>query len=612
MQDNNTIFEIDPELLAGFIDEAREGLTTLDNLFIQLETEPANIETIDAIFRPIHTIKGNSAFFGLMKLKRLAHEMETLLTLAKEGKLFLNKTVINVLLAGVDQLKEILARARDGKDEITDETQFDVLVQKIIASRENKTDTIELWDELFCKFEKFKRDFVNIDASYIKQLDDVIEIAEHLKKGNTSGEKQFSKITEPSDNNKTEVKSASAKVKSPQETNKTMRVAEETIDNFLGYVGELIVIGKMYDYLQKNIEDKKSRSFVKDFKRVNETFESLSENLQKSIMEIRKVPVRTILQKAPRMVHDIAIAAGKEIKVELIGQEIEIDKRLVEILDAPLIHMVRNSADHGIETPAERLSAGKEKQATVRIAVSENKSDITLSISDDGKGINLEAIKAKGVKLGLVRDDQKLTEEQITDLLFVSGVSTAEKITEVSGRGVGMDVVKRNIESVNGKITINTKQGQGTEIIIRLPKTVSTQIIDGFLVNVSGNCFIIPMDKVMEVFRPDAKDISSVKEKSQCVLRHNELLPIVKLSDIFGQNHESKCQDGKILVSTNILKKRVAFCVDEAMGVQKVVLKDFGNLELKSQFYTAAAVMGNGSVAMILDVDKIAGFAVTE
>lgn len=702
--EDNTVFDIDPELMAGFVDEAEDGMATLDSLFIELESEPGNIETINAIFRPVHTIKGNSAFFGLMKVKKLAHEMESLLTLAKEEKLVLNQSIISVLLGGVDQLKEMLAKARDGQDEVSDESAFDELVEKVVSARETKEDITDLWDGFLGKFEKVKADFAKLDSSYVKQLDALIEMATQLNPGSSSSKDPSGKEeqTQPaipealqeiksiieqqredslnedeantvltnltilrglvtseevgeiientlseyhriadsggvgesllvellrekieklllfddwktsSDDSKTETTKSKAKAKPTKGTGKTMRVAEDSIDNFLGYVGELIVVGEMYNYLQNNISGiGLNADFAKDFKRVNETFDNLSANLQKSIMEVRKVPVRTILQKAPRMIRDIATDSGKEIKIELIGEEIEIDKRLVETLDGPLTHMVRNSADHGIEMPDDREAVGKPRQGTVCIAVTESEDDVTLTISDDGKGINLEAIKAKAVTLGIMKSDQELTEEQIIDLLFASGVSTAEKVTEVSGRGVGMDVVKRNIEAANGKIKINTEQEQGSEFVIRLPKTVSTQIIDGFLVRLGENRYVIAMDKVQEVFSPEDRDISSVSERGQCVLRHDELLPVIRVSNLFDESSLSGKQcNNEIMVSINIRKKRIAFCVDEVLGVQKVVLKDLNGLELDSELYSAAAIMGDGNVAMVLDVDGIAGTSV--
>ena len=701
---NSTVFDVDSELMAGFIDEAQEGLATLDSLFVKLEAEPTNLDIINAIFRPVHTIKGNSAFFGLMKVKELAHEMETLLGLAKkENKLVPNQSTINVLLTGVDQLKEMLARTRDGQSEIEDETCFNELIEKIISARETKGDTDALWTELFDKLEKVKTDFAELDSTYAKQLDAVIAVASRLKTNKPSTDSQPDKtqvkaqpdIPEPlqkvksildqhrgerlgkAENavileNLTALKeltssrkaaeimesvldeyhrivesdgaveallvellqekiealvslddwktaSGSSKIKSiepkpkattektkpAEQARKTMRVTEDSIDNFLSHVGELIVVGEMYNYLQKTVsESDLSTKLATDFRRVNETFDNLSDNLQKSIMEIRKMPVRVVLQKVPRMVRDIAKACGKEVNVELHGEDIEIDKRLIETLDAPLTHMVRNAVDHGIEMPDSRQTSGKSRQGTVCVSVTETADDITLTISDDGKGLDLETIRAKAVELGLAKPGQELTQDQITDMIFTSGFSTAEKVTEVSGRGVGMDVVNRNIVAAKGKITIDIKAGQGTKFSIRLPKTISTQIIDGFLARLGCNCYVIPMDKVQEVFRPEPQNVSSITGKGECVLRHGELLPVIRLTDVFG-NFSSSDEQGtdRIMVSASTGKKRMALCVDDVIGVQKVVLKELDGLELNSQLYSAAAVMGDGTVAMVLDID---------
>jgi len=283
--------------------------------------------------------------------------------------------------------------------------------------------------------------------------------------------------------------------------------------------------------------------------------------------------------------------------------------------------MVRNAVDHGVEMPDTRQAAGKPAVGIVRVAVTETPDDVTLTISDDGKGLDIEAIKEKAVNLGLLKPDQQLTRDQIIDTIFTSGVSTAEKVTEVSGRGVGMDVVKRSITSANGKITIETEPGQGTEFAIRLPKTVSTQIITGFLVKLADNRYVIPMDKVQEVFRPEPQQLSSITSRGQCVLRHGKLLPVVKLADIFegslvshslissqtrSSSSDEKDIDG-IMVAANAGNRPMAIYVDDVIGVQKVVLKELGRLEVNSQFYSAAAVMGDGTVAMVLDIDRLFG-----
>lgn len=720
--EDNAAFDIDPELLAGFVDEAQEGLATLDSLFVKLEAEPANLDIINAIFRPVHTVKGNSAFFGLMKVKSLAHEMETLLDLAKQEKLVPNQAIIDVLLEGVDSLKEMLTKTREGQAEVEDETYFNELLQKVISSREVKEDTTSLWAELCDKLEKAKDDLAKLDSSYAEQFDAIIAVVSQLRtdklSANASAEKDQaqadSAIPKPlqeiktildrhseseegldeadaavvldnltvlkelttnqkaaeiiksaldeyhrvvggggtgdsllvellqekietllslsdwkitSDSAKPKTAPATQKAKPAEEARKTMRVTEDSIDNFLTYVGELIAVGEMYDHLQKVVSTSESNTnLATEFRRVNETFSDLSDNLQKSIMEVRKVSVSTLLQKIPRMVRDIASASGKQVKAELTGEDIEIDKRLIETLDAPLTHMVRNAVDHGVEMPDVRQAAGKPAEGIVRVAVTETPDDVTLTISDDGKGLDIEAIKTKAINLGLLKSDQQLTNDQIVDMIFTSGVSTAEKVTEVSGRGVGMDVVKRSITAANGEITIDTKPGQGTEFKIKLPKTVSTQIIIGFLVKLAGNRYVIPMDKVQEVFRPEPQQLSSITSRGQCVLRHGKLLPVVKLADIFNGSlvsnsllnsgtqsylSEQKEIEG-IMVAAKAGNRPVAIYVDDVIGVQKVVLKELGRLEVNSQFYSAAAVMGDGTVAMVLDIDRLIGLVSSE
>jgi len=617
--DDNTVFDVDPELLAEFVDESQESLSTLDSLFVALEADPENLDVIAAIFRPVHTLKGNSAFFGLLKTKKLAHEMETLLDLATQGRLVPNQSVISVLLAGVDQLKEICARIRDGHGEVEDESLFGELIDKIIGARKTKEGGTRLWTDLLEKLAQAKTDFAELDSAYAEKLDEIISIARQLKVNKTPTldpiPKRQTKTQDADPRPVLEPKSPSQAGASPEkpqpakESGKSMRVAEDDIDNFLGYVGELIVTGEMYNHLQGSLSKSGlNTGLAMEFKRLNETFDTLSCNLQNSIMDIRKVPIRTVLQKAPRIIRDIAAANGKEIKVELVGEDTKVDKRLIEILDGPLTHMVRNAADHGIESPEDRQSAGKARQGTVRLAATETEEDIVLTISDDGKGIDLEAIKAKAAKLGIIKPDESLAEEQLIEMLFASGVSTAEKVTEVSGRGVGMDVVKRNIEAANGNISINTQPGQGSEFVIRLQKTVSTQIIDGFLVRVDENCYVIPLDKVREVFSPEGQDMCNVVERGLCVLRHDELLAVVRLSDVFqtdclSQRHD----DNAIMVSTSVGGKKIAFCVDNVLGVQKLVLKDLEGLELNSDVFSSGAVMGDGTVAMVLDVDHLAG-----
>lgn len=724
----NSVFDIDPELLSGFIDDSLDDLASLDHLFVALESSPDNLETINAIFRPVHSIKGNSAFFGLMKLKKLAHELETLLDLARKEKLVTDQAVISILLEGMDELKAILSRTSNQEPEIADEEKFSSLVERVIASKDSDAGVGVLESNLLRKLEELRKKCTELEQVHAAELDTIITMTiqlaaddnnaasgiiddpcvaapealtkiisivsqpcqenvsdedskivltcltelqdttentealaildeaideyhtmvdtvgfdpllcellhDKMKKlsslrpwGNTSdagrevtsasGTSAESKPTdeERCDNEKTNDKentndkdgvngNARQATKPAKVGDKTMRVSEDSIENFLGFVGELIVVGEMYNYLQrKAVTNGDNDRLAAEFKRINETFYNLSNSLQESIMEIRKVPIRILLQKAPRIVRDIAAASGKKIKVELVGEDIRIDKRLIETLDAPLTHMVRNSADHGVESPEARQAGGKDKQGVVRIVVSENEDDVTLAISDDGKGLDYDAIKNKAVKLGIVSPGEELTQEQVTTLLFTSGVSTATEVTDVSGRGVGMDVVKRNIVDANGEITVNSTAGKGTEFVIRLPKAVTTQIIDGYLVELGSNRYVIPLGNVREVFCAEPNDISSVTGQGECVLRHDKLLPVIR---IFGCSVPADSENGgQTMVTIEVNDKHVALYVNNVIGIQRVVLKELDGLELESDVYSAAAVMGDGSLAMVLDIERL-------
>ncbi len=613
METEELNIDIDPELLAEFCDESQEELASLDSLFVSLGENPSCVETITAIFRPMHTIKGNSAFFGLMKVKKLAHELETLLSQAKEGKLTADDNVINILLRGTDMLRQMLDRASRSEPELTAPEAFDELIAAIEAAKSADSGS-QLWQKVSAAVEDIQDRINDLDNEFAQKLIKLFDSLNQIQKG--SGDKKDKpkknhsdnntvSDTQPNDENQPDQPPGDQQEKNKTETRKTMRISEDAIDKFLGYVGELVVVGQMYSHLQKDISDSNRRHAVaKDFRTVNETFNDLSENLQKSIMEIRKVPVKGLLQKVPRMVRDIASAAGKDIQVKLQGQDIQVDKSIMEALDGPLTHMARNAADHGIETVEERKAAGKNTKGTITVSVTETSDDISLSIIDDGKGLNFDALREKAVKLAMIEPDQELTRRQVTDLIFMSGLSTAQKVTDVSGRGVGMDVVRQNIENANGKIIVESEQSKGSKFTIKLPKSVSTQITDGLLIELAGGCYVIPLDKVLETFHVPAQSIKTVKEKGKCVMNHASLLPVVELSGRFGLSSQNEKQEFT-LVAIESRGKTVAVEVDNVIGTQRVVLKTVQGINFSSNLFKAASIMGDGKVAMVLDVDNI-------
>jgi len=720
-------YDINPELLSGFIYESLEGLEPLDTLLIELEKNPADSELVNTIFRPVHSIKGSSAFFGLLKIKELAHKMEDLLDNIRQKKIKISKDVISVLLPGLDLLRSMFDNIRGGTKEIDDEASFQKTINLIIEISEKKYDPFKedkvensatFLKDLIFKLEDLRR-YIQPDLTYFiddaekiitkimpeettsvltskdsdvcenrelaellkttlhlleTPIEDVLdtEISKKIKKKllklqqaadspetksiisesveiydafmkdigfdsllqktlteninilQETGKWKTEKIID-ADSETTEKKKSAAQEASKERRSgidrrdvftaaaeKTMRVSEKNIDSFLSYVSELVVVEEMFNYLQKKlVSSSASRSIADDFKRVIETFGNLSGNLRKSILSIRTVPVKSVLQKAPRIIHDIAAAGNKKVDVKIEENNILIDKSYIEMLDAPFTHIIRNAVDHGIESEKERISAGKPPKGNILITMQEFENNMELTISDDGKGLNYGAITKKAEEMEIIAKGQILEENAVVDLLFVSGVSTAEKVTDVSGRGVGMDVAKKNIEAAGGKIMIESKQGQGSTFTISLPKSVSTQIMEGFLVRTGNDIYVMPMELIGESFALKTGDISSVKKKGEMLLRRGGLFPILRLGAKLNKNYkkspENICSaaEEKIAISININSKQYALCVDEIVGVQKVVVKNIEALPIKKKLFDGAAMLGDGSVAMIIGADGL-------
>lgn len=702
--------EVDPQLCAEFIDDSLEGLSQVSDMFVELEADPTNSETISAIFRVAHSIKGSAAYFELMRIKALSHEMETLLDLARQGKMVPSREVIDALLASVDELVAMFHRARAGDPEVVDESHFTQLVEKLTAvAGSEDTDQEVLWTKLLealrpseaggasvdqlaatlasalecasklaamsnagcvamqssdadreawpesartlhalidsTAADKFDDEAANQGAEAIKQLkaalvgsdaeaavqraisdydmvhdsiggDPILHhiLANVLEELTEMGawdapekESPAAAGTAPTESQPSTPQEAD---KTPKKTPdgepraaKTMRVTEESIDAFLADVGELIVLGEMYNNLQSCIVD---RAASTELRRVNEVFAKLTKDLQHGIMDVRKVSIGSLLKRGPRIVRDVAVASGKEIETVIIGEDVAIDRSLVEVLEAPLVHIVRNAADHGIEKPEQREAAGKSRIGRVEISAEETKEHIVLTIRDDGNGLDYDALAAKGVSLGLIPAGRKPTDAEIVNLLFAPGVSTAETVTDVSGRGVGMDVAKRNIESMKGRIEVTSTPGQGSVFSIRMPKSISTQILTGFTVVVGKERYILPIERVVCCYRLEKGQITTIGGRGACMYHGDEVLCVYRLHAIWGHVEPLTAEscDGIVIV-VELKDCRAALHVDDVEGVKQVVLKEIECLGHNSNVFQGGAIMGDGAVATIVDVDRL-------
>jgi two-component system chemotaxis sensor kinase CheA len=369
-----------------------------------------------------------------------------------------------------------------------------------------------------------------------------------------------------------------------------------------------VVVEEMFAYLWKKLQTRNDE-VTKEFRQILHTFSSLSDRLRTDILAIRKVEAGVLLQKAPRIVRDIAAQAGKSIKVTCSGEALKIDKSYIDLLDAPLLHMVRNAADHGIETPEKRAAAGKPGEGNIYIALEEKENVLELSIRDDGNGLDYEAIARKAVSLGLTAPGDALTDELVTQLIFASGVSTAQTVSEVSGRGVGMDVVKRAVESAKGRISIVSVKGKGCTFSVALPRSVSTRILDGYLVRAcGGEVYVLPMGSVIEAFSAERSGLSTVAGKGKMVIRHEKLMPVVALGEKLAgrrgggrpSSHPENGGDRLTMVSVKAGKGMCALMVEGILGVQKIVAKPIAGLAVEKDLFDGAAMLGDGGVAMII------------
>ena len=801
------LYDIDREMMADFLDESIDSFAAIPGLFVELEANPANLKIIEAIFRPVHSLKGNAAYFGLMKIKSLAHEMESVLDLLRKSRLVVSQVIVDYLLEGTDAIVSILDAARSSGREVVDEAHyatvlkhikslleseagpapaevlekwvairtnleelrlsgafksdgekekldqiidmveelappaarkikapgskfsgnnplqtliqvvkaapgemtekekiqiirglirnieeraqveeakkiicdareeleifvsklgFDPMLQESLLEMADTLTTLQNWDEVVEEQNPLKaltamiktppedlppKEQADAVLQYLQQLGPLavseeagniivqaveefdlfiskIGYDEMLKEGLLDHAANLEKlqdwrpvvdepekpVTKPVETEKAlpepeipetlpseivATEEAKPQSKKEKEPSRTMRVSEESIDAFLGYVGELIAVDEMFRYIHSEmVRNDIDLQITSSFLRVVNTFTKLSDDLQKSIMEIRKVSVRPMLQKTQRIVRDIANNHAKIIETTIEGGDTQIDRSLVDTLEAPLVHMVRNAADHGIELPGDRRSGGKEESGNIVVSVRESEDEIILAISDDGRGLNYERIKEKALRLGLLRPDDRVTEDRLADLIFSSGFSTADQVTDVSGRGVGMDAVKRSVEDAGGQVILESTPGKGTVFRIHLPKTVGTQILNSFVVHVGQERFVLPMDRISGSFKPEAQWFHRLPNGALCIKRNENIMPIVSLSGpYFGDPGD--LIDG-ILITMESKLTPFAFYVDSIIGMQKVVLRGIPWFDAAK--FSGAAIMGDGRVSMIVNV----------
>jgi two-component system chemotaxis sensor kinase CheA len=544
----------DPEMADLFLAEALDHLGTIEAALLALDERPGDVTLLNDIFRPFHTIKGNAGALGVTSVQEVAHRVENLLDLARSGRRTMGPADVDVVLRAVDVLSSMI---RDIGARLSGQPGADLapMAHTLIAS-----------------------------------VDLLIS----------------SEAEEPAA--KSPASSESLKVEAPAETASTTRRGEDLtaikvdmrkLESLVDAVGELIIVQSLIqeDPLLAHTVDHRLAGNLGQLKRI-------TAGLQRSAMALRMVPIRQAFQKVSRIVRDLSRKANKSVELVLTGEDTELDRKMVEEITDPLMHMVRNSLDHGIEPADMRKAAGKRPQARLALSAYHQGGHIVIEIADDGKGLDTERIKARALARGVIAPGATPSADEIHALIFEPGFSTAEKVTEISGRGVGMDVVRRNIDALRGQIEITSETGKGTTFFIRLPLTLA--VLDGLIVGVGRERFVMPTTGVRESLRPLPSQVHHVQGTPRLVQVRDSLLPLVSLGELFGLPHEGNpCQATVVVIEDG--GSRVGLVVDALLGKQEVVIKSLGETFASVRGLAGGAILGDGRIGLILDAHGIVG-----
>jgi two-component system chemotaxis sensor kinase CheA len=566
------------ELLTEFYAEAVDHLQQIEAALLALDQQPDNPEALAAIFRSFHTIKGNAGFLGLVPMHMLAHEVESLLDLARNDKLRLTAPIITEILRSRDALQaltqQVSVALEQGRlpDQIIPVSHLIASV-KILAAGGGAAASVPAPASAAPE-----RETAALPSSDEPELAPIVPMP---------GVPAVTNVVAA-------VKKAAAGPAAKATGSATVRVNTEKLDSLMDVVGELVIVQSQL------IES--SRQVSSDNATLQRNVAQLSritKELQSTAMSLRMIPIKPTFQKMERLARDLARDFDKKVAFVTSGEDTELDRTVVEEIGDPLVHMVRNALDHGLEPTADRIRAGKSEQGELHLRAYHQGSNIVIELQDDGRGIDPDRIYRKAVEKGVISPGAQLSRDEILALIFAPGFSTAEKVTSVSGRGVGMDVVKRNIEKLRGKIEISSEIGKGSIFKIKLPLTMA--IIDGLVVRVGDDRFILPSTSVQMALRPTRESISTVQGHGEVLELRGRFVPIHRLNRRFGIPGEAANPWEGIVVIVESSGKTSALLVDEMVSKQEVVIKNLGAFMQNLPGVAGGAILGDGNIALILD-----------
>lgn len=625
-----------------FFDEATEHLDGMESLLLSMDVNAPDTEQLNPIFRAAHSIKGGAAMFGFKDIAELTHEMETVFDRVRKGQMPLSKDLVDVFLISGDLLRAMVAVRKGDGDGVPEEdvtalcarlrlflepqTAIANEISVMVVADPIKAGSIKAAPAATVKRHKTRKG-AGKSVSPVTAGISVVAPTDRAKAGGIEAlpaasalpslvtEKQdFGLFVDPAtlpanlpeatmtgprpSDTKIDESKGAARAETPQSATdaSSIRVSVQKVDQLINLVGELVIT-------QAILAQAASRSDPKLYQALSQ-LERNTRDLQESAMSIRMLPMSFVFGRFPRVVRDLADKLNKQVELKTEGEGTELDKGLIERIVDPLTHLVRNSLDHGVELPAVREAAGKPAKGTITLRAFHRGGNVMIEVSDDGAGLNRERLLSRARERGASVSDA-MSDQEVFQLIFEAGFSTAEKVTDVSGRGVGMDVVRRNIREMGGNVEIHSKLGAGTCISIRLPLTLA--ILDGMSVAVGREVFIIPLTYIIESLRPTAADVKAISGKGKVVRVRGEYLPLISLHEVFNLRPEApEVHEGMVVILESEGRKTAVF-VDALVGQHQVVIKSLERNFRRVQSVSGATIMGDGRVALILDVAGLVG-----
>jgi len=631
------------EILEDFLIEAFELIEQIDQDLVELEAKPDDLDLLNSIFRVAHTVKGSSSFLNFDVLTKLTHHMEDVLNKARRAELKITPEVMDVVLESIDMMKDLLNGIRDyGNDTDVGIDIEDICIRLEAVSKgddipqdeesiaqakeqkkeegkeEDKSEDKEVAQE---KKEKTQEDSPQEDYSNLSDEEVEAEIerllqekqeekkAKKAKKAQSGASENKPKPSTPPPApapkpNKSEAKSKSPAKKQANSSSleQTIRVEVKRLDHLMNLIGELVLgknrLLKIYDDVEERYEGEK---FLEELNQVVSAISLVTTDLQIAVMKTRMLPIAKVFNKFPRMVRDLSRELGKSIELEISGEDTELDKSIVEEIGDPLVHIIRNSCDHGVENAEEREAKGKSATGLIELKAYNEGNHIVIEITDDGKGLDADLLRAKAIERGMIteREADTMNDKEAFNLIFKPAFSMAAKVTNVSGRGVGMDVVKTNIEKLNGIIDIDSELGRGTIIKMKIPLTLA--IIQALLVGAQEEFYAIPLASVLETVRIPLEEIYTIEGKNVLRLR-DEVLSLVRLSDIFGVKQVFDSGEHAYVVVIGLAESKLGVIVDTLVGQEEIVIKSMGDYLQGINGVAGATIRGDGRVTLIVDV----------